>query len=456
MKKIALLLALLWCCSQANAQWLQQNTRFATPSRGIFHLDISDSATVWATAYDGVSSGNTLDYSRTTNAGTTWTAGTLPGNVAQISCAMIEGRPGGATAYAAVFPQVAAGVAAQGVYVTTNGGTAWTKQTGTGQFSDGNSFINIVHFFDANNGMCMGDPLGGKFEIYTTTNTGTAWVRVDTANIPTSLGGEFGLIKSYSAVGNTIWFGTNSGRVYKSTNRGLNWTVSSTGLGATAGVISVAFGDANTGMAIAYTGPTYLGAARTTDGGTTWVAVSGANLARVIPNEVAAIPGSRRFVVSGAATGGSGSATSSNGGQTWTTIDTTAQRTTVAFLSPTVGWAGGFNTSATVGGVFRYNGTPLSTRIENAPVAKQFALNQNYPNPFNPSTVIEYSLRDAGEVSLKVFDILGREVATLVSGRQSAGSYRATFNATNLSSGAYFYRLQTGSFVETKKMTLVK
>jgi hypothetical protein len=88
--------------------------------------------------------------------------------------------------------------------------------------------------------------------------------------------------------------------------------------------------------------------------------------------------------------------------------------------------------------------------------AKSYTLAQNYPNPFNPTTTIQYALANAGNVSLKIYDILGREVATLVNGRQSAGEYAATFNAAKLASGIYFYRLQAGDFVETKKMMLVK
>jgi hypothetical protein len=95
------------------------------------------------------------------------------------------------------------------------------------------------------------------------------------------------------------------------------------------------------------------------------------------------------------------------------------------------------------------------TRIENK-AAESFRLAQNYPNPFNPTTTIAYQLSNAVNVSLKVFDVIGREVATLVNERQSAGSYQAAFNATNLSSGVYFYRLQAGNFTETRKMMLVK
>ncbi len=89
-------------------------------------------------------------------------------------------------------------------------------------------------------------------------------------------------------------------------------------------------------------------------------------------------------------------------------------------------------------------------------VARAFELAQNYPNPFNPVTMIRYQIPTAETVSLKVYDVLGKEVATLVSGRQEAGNYAVPFNASGLSSGMYFYRLQAGSFVETRKMMLVK
>jgi hypothetical protein len=85
-----------------------------------------------------------------------------------------------------------------------------------------------------------------------------------------------------------------------------------------------------------------------------------------------------------------------------------------------------------------------------------FALEQNFPNPFNPTTVINYSLATASNVRLKVFDILGREVATLVNERKPAGNYSVRFNGANLASGVYFYRLETENFTATKKMMLVK
>ena len=89
-------------------------------------------------------------------------------------------------------------------------------------------------------------------------------------------------------------------------------------------------------------------------------------------------------------------------------------------------------------------------------IPDEFALMQNYPNPFNPSTTIRYSIPEASFATVKVYDMLGKEVATLVNEEQSAGNYEVDFNAAGLSSGMYFYKLQTDNFVETKKMLLLK
>jgi hypothetical protein len=85
-----------------------------------------------------------------------------------------------------------------------------------------------------------------------------------------------------------------------------------------------------------------------------------------------------------------------------------------------------------------------------------YALKQNYPNPFNPSTTVSYDLPVAGHVSLRVYDVLGREVATLANTDQSAGRYTATFDASFLTSGVYYYRFTASDFTDVKKLVLVK
>ncbi len=89
-----------------------------------------------------------------------------------------------------------------------------------------------------------------------------------------------------------------------------------------------------------------------------------------------------------------------------------------------------------------------------APLA--FSLSQNYPNPFNPITKINYSIPQTSFVTMKVYDLLGKEIVTLVNEEKSVGNYEVEFNANNLSSGIYFYRIQAGNFIDTKKFILMK
>ena len=89
-------------------------------------------------------------------------------------------------------------------------------------------------------------------------------------------------------------------------------------------------------------------------------------------------------------------------------------------------------------------------------LAQDYNLKQNYPNPFNPSTKIEYSIPEESFVELKIYDILGNKISTLISERQPAGSYRADFNGNNKPAGLYFARLSANDFTKVIKMTLLK
>jgi len=89
-------------------------------------------------------------------------------------------------------------------------------------------------------------------------------------------------------------------------------------------------------------------------------------------------------------------------------------------------------------------------------IPKEFALEQNYPNPFNPTTTIEYAVARAEQVTLTVYDNLGRQVRELVNARQEPGYYTVYFNAERLSSGMYYYRIVAGDFVRVKKLLLLK
>ena len=115
-------------------------------------------------------------------------------------------------------------------------------------------------------------------------------------------------------------------------------------------------------------------------------------------------------------------------------------------LSATIGWV------VANGGLITGFSNPSVTNL----IPDNFSLKQNYPNPFNPSTVISYSIPNSGLVTLKVYDVLGKEVASLINEVKTSGSYEYQFNGSSLSSGVYFYRLESGNFSDTKKMFLLK
>ena len=109
-----------------------------------------------------------------------------------------------------------------------------------------------------------------------------------------------------------------------------------------------------------------------------------------------------------------------------------------------------------IGGIYR-TVNPVTDVKDNIVInPEDFSLEQNYPNPFNPSTKISWQSPVSSHQTLKIYDVLGNEVATLVNEYKTAGNYEVIFDAKGLSSGIYFYKIQAGSLVETKKMILIK
>ena len=121
------------------------------------------------------------------------------------------------------------------------------------------------------------------------------------------------------------------------------------------------------------------------------------------------------------------------------------------FIDKANGWVVGSN-----GIILHYHDPVTDADEEDDQFPSKFVLMQNYPNPFNPLTTIQYSIPESGDVSLKIFNTLGEEIVNLVHEYQQLGVYKVNFDATDLSSGIYFYRLTAGNNFETKKMILLR
>jgi hypothetical protein len=151
---------------------------------------------------------------------------------------------------------------------------------------------------------------------------------------------------------------------------------------------------------------------------------------------------------------------SEDAGDNWTIINTptTADLFAVSFGSNSFGMSTGSEGSKiyTLNGGISWVTSLITASAENSK-AEKVKLNQNYPNPFNPSTIISYSVNDASNVNIRIFDMTGREIRTLVNSFQNAGTYSVNFNANNLASGIYFYvlRVNNGSNEITKTMRMI-
>lgn len=354
MKKTLLsLFAILAFSVGVFAQWGIQNTNLAI-SRGINHLQAVNATTLWAAAYDGTDpAAACADFTKTTDGGVTWVPGTIT-NSTGLSLAMIYGVDGN-KAWAPLYR--VSGTKPQGIYHTSDGGATWAQQT-TALFTNAASFPNCVHFWNENEGWCMGDPISGEFEMYTTTNGGTTWVVVPGANIPAPVSGEFGVVGYYSVVGDIVWFGTNKGRIYKSIDKGVNWTVSAvTPLGAI--YIQPFFRTADNGFAQDKGASTTGTLAGTTDGGTTWAIVG--STGNIFSNDMAFVPGSEMtWVTTGADIDNSraGVTFSFDDGLTWTDMSSTigTQFLATDWVNDSTGWAGAFVDQDNTGGMYIFEG----------------------------------------------------------------------------------------------------
>ncbi len=333
------------------AEWISQASGFTTLNRGVNYMSAVDSNIVWASGFDNNTPTNPCsDFTRTLDGGTTWTPGII-NNTTGLANAMIFGIDAN-KAYVPMYK--VNGLKPQGIYYTSDGGVTWAKQT-TAAFTNAASFPNCVHFFNATDGWCMGDPISGEYEMYTTTNGGTTWTVVAGAGIPNPTSGEFGVVGYYSAVNDTVWFGTNKGRVYRSTDKGHNWTVST--VSAFNGkYIKPTFRTGMHGLVQDKDAGTTGAMCETFDGGLTWTPVT--TTGTVYATDITYVPGTENTWVSSGSAGSMGAGYSFNGGHTWTDFVGTSGSAymQMTWVNNHCGFAGGANTSTTENGVYKFIG----------------------------------------------------------------------------------------------------
>jgi len=387
------------------------------------------------------------------------------------------------------------------VLKTTNGGQNWVSQSIPVQAK-----INSVHFINENTGFLAGDRNYMSYVLGTyvlkTTNGGINW-NIIYSNTPAIIGNAY--IRDVYAINENVVIRTysqflsyeSSGAISKSTNGGINYS-NSLSCGPTKGLSfinsqtgwsscsysgefgqgtfvvykttnegndwSVVLGDsliriegrgiqflnASTGFVIGYKGgPTVI--LKTTNGGNNWAMdslINYNNRAMYFANV------NTGWIGGYTSTGNSNIARTTNGGLNWSyqNMGGTQIINGLCFADAMTGWAVGFN------GVIMKTTTSGVTSVQNIPseIPSSFSLSQNFPNPFNPMCNVQFSMSNAGNVKLVVYDVQGREVQTLVNERLQAGTYETSFDGSALNSGVYFYKLITDGFTETKRMILIK
>jgi hypothetical protein len=425
-----LILFLFHYCTTAQQWWGEQTSGVTVTLKCVSACDNSN---VWICGYSGT-------VLRTTNGGVNWqnvSGNGIPNTVSLVNIWGID-----------LNNAIVAGYTGSNTWVwkTTNSGANWVQI-----FTETNGFIDAIAFKQAfpAQGIMVGDPVGGRWSLWKTTNYGTNW---DSAGMYVPQAGtEAGWNNSICYMGSRIWFGTNNTRIYYSYNDGVNWTWYSTSPEANSYVIL--FGSSFNPSGI-LGGATLM---KSDDTGHTWT-----NLASIgtgsfggfasLPVPVNSFPYLEQLYY--IRTSDNNIYHSGYGGMGWFAEYTAPANNYTHMTGSRNGqhlWAIRFG-----GGITRCTCmvSGINKISENIPSA--YSLKQNFPNPFNPQTSIDFDIPKRTHVKLNIYDITGKYVTTLVDYEYGSGSYRISWDASSLSSGVYFYSLQTTEYTMTKRMILLK
>ncbi|MEP7145523.1 MAG: T9SS type A sorting domain-containing protein [bacterium] len=332
---------------------------------------------------------------------------------------------------------------------SANSGVTFTNITPSG--STGGLFYNPYEMAPGDhNTVVFGRADVWKTTAVQTSSTSSGWIQIATAGV---IGGNVSSIGISSINTDKIYIGTSNGKIHMTTNNGVNWTAA-TGFPYVSD-LWVDFADDD--ICYATTGGNVADkhVYKTTNGGVNWISIT-TNLPNIGVNSIAIRQTSPKMIFVGSDLG---VFQSTNEGASWVTFNTGFPNVEVYDLKYKEGPK--LLLAATHGrGCFMFDISLIVSVQNQNGIPEKFSLSQNYPNPFNPSTKISYEIPLSGNgataVSLKIFNALGNEVATLVDTKQNAGRYEIDFNASRLSSGVYFYKLIAGDNIASKSMLLIK
>ncbi len=280
-----------------------------------------------------------------------------------------------------------------------------------------------------------------------TASTGSGWTQIAST---ATVGGNVSAIGISWTNTNKIYIGTSNGRILVTTDNGNTWTA----VGGFPYVTDFAVDNTNDNVCYAsFSGVGSNQVRKTTDGGATWTNIA-SNLPNIASNSIILRTADPRMLFVGTDIG---VFQSTNDGVSWVSFNSGFPNVQVYDLKYKIG--NGIILAATHGrGCWTFNLNAI-IGIEPDPfgqIPKDYKLNQNFPNPFNPSTNIRFGLPKSSFVKLTVYNILGKEVATLVNTRLNPGTFEIHWDASNYASGVYFYKLESEGFTQTKRMLLVK
>ncbi|MEO8209195.1 MAG: T9SS type A sorting domain-containing protein [bacterium] len=424
----------LLSCSQIYSQqyWLSQPSPTSSNLRTCFFVD----------SLNGWIGGDSGLMIRTTNKGQSWTFQNTGATYAIISMYFLNQRLGYAISWE--IDNTPPNYYGTRIFATSNGGNNWSNTL----LRDTNLFINSVFFLDSLNGYIG----GSEGKIFYTTNSGNNW-KLSVMDSGIVFGFPVREIKFHDsqngfAVGGVFDI---AGVIYKTINGGRNWGVTLVGPEPVNDLYYI-----DSVNVIGMGGDFEYGSSKvtTTDGGEVWdyhefgfFGIANSIGFRTKEEGWASLGIVDSFLIS------------TNGGSNWKLTGTPngAKIYKLFFTDSRNGWAVGNN-----GVILKYNSNLINISEHYFSIPDAITLYQNYPNPFNPFTVIIYQLTVSNYVSLKVYDVIGKEIATLVNQKQIAGSYSVDFDAGNYPSGIYFYGLRaveesTGKeYSQTKKMIILK